>query len=114
METAVKTARTASEITAKPVDRTDARRSTPTPALPAMPCTSPIAKAPRSVRAPCACGCAWSEHTRLRVVESGFPALDWSEDEKAKYAEENKQGWDLELGELRDYVSKQVRESARR
>lgn len=57
---------------------------------------------------------AEGEHTRLRVVESGFPALDWSEDEKAKYAEENKQGWELELGELRDYVTKQVRESARR
>ena len=54
------------------------------------------------------------EFTRLRVVESGFPELDWSEDDKAKYAEENKQGWDLELGELREYVAKHVRGSARR
>jgi len=28
-----------------------------------------------------------------------------SDEEKAKYAEENSQGWTLELGELRDYVS---------
>jgi uncharacterized protein YndB with AHSA1/START domain len=57
---------------------------------------------------------AAGENTRLLVVESGFRELDWSEEEKSKYAEENKQGWNLELGELREYVSKQVRESARR
>ena len=57
---------------------------------------------------------AEGESTRLRVVESGFQELDWSEEEKAKYAEENRQGWDLELGELRDYVATQVRPRARR
>jgi len=57
---------------------------------------------------------AEGEQTRLRVVESGFPELEGSEDEKAKYAAENTRGWNLELGDLREYVSKQVRESARR
>lgn len=57
---------------------------------------------------------AEGESTRLRVVESGFRDLEWSEDERAKYAEENKEGWELELGELLEYVSKRVRASARR
>jgi uncharacterized protein YndB with AHSA1/START domain len=57
---------------------------------------------------------AEGESTRLRVVESGFPELDGSKEENAKYAEENSGGWDNELGELRDYASKQVHESARR
>src|ERR671919_2410455 len=53
------------------------------------------------------------EGTRLRVVESGFHKLDGTEDERAKYAEGNRDGWEVKLGELRDYVSKRVRESAR-
>jgi uncharacterized protein YndB with AHSA1/START domain len=57
---------------------------------------------------------AEDEGTRLRVVESGFTELDGSEDEKAKHAEENTQGWKAELGELREYVSKHVHTSARR
>jgi uncharacterized protein YndB with AHSA1/START domain len=57
---------------------------------------------------------AESERTRLHVVETGFREFDWPEDEKAKYAEGNRQGWDLELGELQEYVLKHVRESARR
>jgi uncharacterized protein YndB with AHSA1/START domain len=52
--------------------------------------------------------------TRLRVVESGFRDLAWSEDEKAKYAEENSQGWDHELGELVEYVAAQMGSPARR
>jgi hypothetical protein len=47
------------------------------------------------------------------VVESGFPELEGAEDEKAKYAEENSHSWDFELGEQREYVSRQIRESAR-
>ena len=46
METAVKTARTTSERTASAVDSIDATRSTPTPALPPIPCTSPMPNAP--------------------------------------------------------------------
>ena len=57
---------------------------------------------------------AKGESTRLRVVESGFQELEGSEEEKAKYAEENTKGWDFELGELRDYVSTKVRPRARR
>jgi len=43
--------------------------------------------------------------TRLRVVESGFRELAGSEEENARDAEEHHRGWELELGELRDYVS---------
>ena len=49
---------------------------------------------------------AEGEGTRLRVVESGFPELEVPENEKAKYAAENTQGWELELGELREYAGK--------
>jgi uncharacterized protein YndB with AHSA1/START domain len=50
---------------------------------------------------------AEGDRTHLRVVESGFRELDWSEDKKASYAEENTRGWPLELDELREYVLKQ-------
>ncbi|HEY4867777.1 MAG TPA: SRPBCC domain-containing protein [Candidatus Dormibacteraeota bacterium] len=40
--------------------------------------------------------------TRLRVVESGFNAIDWSDEETAKYAEDHAKGWQLCLGRLRD------------
>ena len=52
--------------------------------------------------------------TRLRVVESGFRALDGSEDEQTTYAEENREGWNLELGELQEYAAKLVRAPAQR
>jgi uncharacterized protein YndB with AHSA1/START domain len=57
---------------------------------------------------------AEGEGTRLRVVESGFRELAGSEEENAKDAEEHRSGWELELGELREYVATQVRGSARR
>jgi uncharacterized protein YndB with AHSA1/START domain len=44
------------------------------------------------------------EQTRLRVVESGFRALDLPADEQAKYAEGNTEGWRMELDELLAYV----------
>lgn len=53
------------------------------------------------------------EATRLRVVESGFRELDGSDQEKAKYAEENTQGWRIELDELREYASRHVHAPAR-
>jgi uncharacterized protein YndB with AHSA1/START domain len=43
--------------------------------------------------------------TRLRVVESGFQQLAWAEEDKARYADENTQGWVHELNELRDYAA---------
>jgi uncharacterized protein YndB with AHSA1/START domain len=45
------------------------------------------------------------EATRLHVVESGFRELAGSPQENAKDAEEHRRGWELELDELRDYVS---------
>jgi uncharacterized protein YndB with AHSA1/START domain len=47
---------------------------------------------------------AEGEGTRLRVVESDFGALDASDDDKARYADENRRGWKVELSQLLDYV----------
>lgn len=44
--------------------------------------------------------------TRLRVVESGFSELSWPEDDRARYAGQNADGWIRELDELRDYVAR--------
>jgi uncharacterized protein YndB with AHSA1/START domain len=43
--------------------------------------------------------------TRLRVVESGFRDLNLSDDDRAKYAGENYEGWAKELAELASYMS---------
>jgi uncharacterized protein YndB with AHSA1/START domain len=43
--------------------------------------------------------------TRLRVVESGFDRLNWGEEERARYAGENTEGWAHELEQLRDYAA---------
>jgi uncharacterized protein YndB with AHSA1/START domain len=45
--------------------------------------------------------------TRLRVTESGFPALERPEEEKAAYTDAHSKGWDIHLASLRDYVSGQ-------
>jgi uncharacterized protein YndB with AHSA1/START domain len=42
--------------------------------------------------------------TRLRVVESGFDQVDWTDEEKARYAEGHTAGWSLIIGRLRDYA----------
>jgi uncharacterized protein YndB with AHSA1/START domain len=42
--------------------------------------------------------------TRLRVVESGFDRVDWSNEEKARYAERHTEGWERLLGRLRDFA----------
>jgi uncharacterized protein YndB with AHSA1/START domain len=47
------------------------------------------------------------EGTRLRVVETGFTHLDLPEDDQAKDAEAHRQGWELELDELREYLGQQ-------
>jgi uncharacterized protein YndB with AHSA1/START domain len=44
--------------------------------------------------------------TRLRVVESGFDALDVSPDERRKFYEGNVEGWAVKLPELRDYAER--------
>ena len=46
--------------------------------------------------------------TRLRVVESGFRDLDLSDEERAKYAAGNMEGWKQELDELIGYVARRA------
>lgn len=48
---------------------------------------------------------AEGDGTRLRVVESGFQALAWDEEDRARYAGENDAGWGHELGQLLAYVA---------
>ena len=43
--------------------------------------------------------------TRLRVVESGFQQLAWTEEDRARYAGENADGWVHELNQLREYAA---------
>lgn len=43
--------------------------------------------------------------TRLRVVESGFENLDWSDAEIARYADDHNHGWVMYLGRLRDLAA---------
>lgn len=42
--------------------------------------------------------------TRLTVVESGFRDLAGPDDEKQRHFDGHQRGWDLELGELVEYV----------
>lgn len=42
--------------------------------------------------------------TRLRVVESGFDQINWTDEAKAKYFEDHASGWHFFLGQLRDYA----------
>jgi uncharacterized protein YndB with AHSA1/START domain len=49
---------------------------------------------------------AEGDGTRLRVVESGFAALVVPEDERAQRFADNTEGWNIELGHLRDYAAK--------
>jgi uncharacterized protein YndB with AHSA1/START domain len=56
---------------------------------------------------------AEGEHTRLRVVESGFARLARSEAEKVEHHVDNVRGWALELDELRVYASEVASASGR-
>jgi uncharacterized protein YndB with AHSA1/START domain len=44
--------------------------------------------------------------TRLRVVESGFAALDLSADEQARKAEGNDDGWRIKFGDFAEYTQR--------
>lgn len=44
------------------------------------------------------------DRTRLRVVESGFDKVDWSDEEKSRYVERHTEGWGRLLGRLRDFA----------
>lgn len=45
--------------------------------------------------------------TRLRVIESGFAALQRPEEEKAAYVDAHSKGWEVHLASLQDYVAGQ-------
>ncbi len=40
-------------------------------------------------------------NTRLRVVESGFETIDWSDEEKARYVDDHTNGWPRLIARLR-------------
>jgi uncharacterized protein YndB with AHSA1/START domain len=42
------------------------------------------------------------ERTRLRVAETGLDAIGWPDDDKARYADEHRNGWVVILGRLAD------------
>ena len=47
---------------------------------------------------------AEADGTRLRVIESGFDTIDWSDPQKQKYADDHTRGWETLLDRLRDYA----------
>jgi uncharacterized protein YndB with AHSA1/START domain len=49
---------------------------------------------------------AEGDGTRLRVVESGFDKLFADPAKRDERAEDNRTGWGIELGELRDYAER--------
>jgi uncharacterized protein YndB with AHSA1/START domain len=50
-----------------------------------------------------------NSHTRLRVVESGFDQVDWSDEVKAKYADDHSKGWETFMRRAREYAPKAAR-----
>ncbi len=52
---------------------------------------------------------AEQDSTRLTVVESGFRGLAGPEDEKQRHFDSHRRGWELELGELGEYVGRRAR-----
>ena len=48
--------------------------------------------------------------TRLRVVESGFDKVDWSDEKKARYAGDHSRGWGNLLGRLAELAPRTARE----
>ena len=51
-----------------------------------------------------------AEHdsTRLTVVETGFQGLAGADDEKQQHFDSHSRGWELELGELGEYVARRT------
>jgi uncharacterized protein YndB with AHSA1/START domain len=43
--------------------------------------------------------------TRLRLVESGFDQVDWTDEAKAKYFDDHSRGWSTLLDRLRAYAA---------
>jgi uncharacterized protein YndB with AHSA1/START domain len=46
------------------------------------------------------------DRTRLRVVESGFETLATSPEQRARNHEGNTEGWEIELGHLREHAER--------
>ena len=44
--------------------------------------------------------------TRLRVVESGFEALEGTDEQRRSAFEQNSEGWERQLGNVREYVAR--------
>jgi uncharacterized protein YndB with AHSA1/START domain len=44
--------------------------------------------------------------THVRVVESGFAALDCSPEQQAQHLEGNTKGWEIKFGDLAEYVQR--------
>jgi uncharacterized protein YndB with AHSA1/START domain len=44
--------------------------------------------------------------TRVRVVESGFAEIDWSDEDKAKFVEDHSRGWSTIVQRLSEYASR--------
>jgi uncharacterized protein YndB with AHSA1/START domain len=49
---------------------------------------------------------AEGDGTRLRVVESGFSSLDLPDEERAGKVDDNTEGWQIELGHLREHAER--------
>jgi uncharacterized protein YndB with AHSA1/START domain len=45
-------------------------------------------------------------NTRLRVVESGFDEVDWTDEAKTTYFDDHSSGWQTLMGRLRDYAKR--------
>jgi uncharacterized protein YndB with AHSA1/START domain len=43
--------------------------------------------------------------TRLRVVESGLDAMDWSQEQKDDYVADHNRGWAKHIGDLGEYAA---------
>ena len=43
-------------------------------------------------------------HTRLRIVESGFDQVDWSDEAKTKYFDDHSRGWGMFSERIRSYA----------
>ena len=57
---------------------------------------------------------AEGDSTRLTVVESGFRDLAGPDDERRRHFDGHVRGWELELGELHEYLGHRSRTSADR
>ena len=44
-------------------------------------------------------------NTRLRVVESGLAAIDWTDDQKSEFYDSHTSGWDRHLADLAKYIA---------